>query len=128
MREESKFCLLPSTTQHCNPKDRGKNKIQVYLILLHLGGIAFFTNLSFVATPCQVCGSNGKESASNARGLGLIPGLGRSCGGGHGNPLQDSCLEKLYEQRRLTGCSPYDHKEVDITEPLSAQHVKQACQ
>ena len=24
---------------------------------------------------------------------GLIPGLGRSPGGGHGNPLQSSCLE-----------------------------------
>ena len=27
--------------------------------------------------------------------MGLIPGLGRSPGGGHGNPLQDSCLENL---------------------------------
>ena len=26
--------------------------------------------------------------------LGSIPGLGRSPGGGHGNPLQYSCLEK----------------------------------
>ena len=26
--------------------------------------------------------------------LGLIPGSGRSSGGGHGNPLQYSCLEK----------------------------------
>ena len=25
--------------------------------------------------------------------VGLIPGLGRSPGGGHGNPLQYSCLE-----------------------------------
>ena len=25
--------------------------------------------------------------------LGLIPELGRCPGGGHGNPLQDSCLE-----------------------------------
>ena len=25
--------------------------------------------------------------------MGLIPGLGRSLGGGHGNPLQYSCLE-----------------------------------
>ena len=25
--------------------------------------------------------------------MGLIPGLGRSPGGGHGNPLQYSCLE-----------------------------------
>ena len=25
--------------------------------------------------------------------MGSIPGLGRSPGGGHGSPLQDSCLE-----------------------------------
>ena len=37
--------------------------------------------------------SAGKESACNARDLGSIPGLGRSPGGGHGNPLQYSCLE-----------------------------------
>ena len=34
-----------------------------------------------------------RESAYNARDLGLIPGLGRSPGGGHRNPLQYSCLE-----------------------------------
>ena len=38
-------------------------------------------------------GSDGKESACNARDLGLIPGLGRSPGEGHGNPLQYFCLE-----------------------------------
>ena len=38
-------------------------------------------------------GLDGKESAHNAGDLGLIPGLGRSPGGGHGNPLQYSCLE-----------------------------------
>jgi len=32
-------------------------------------------------------GSDSKESACNARDLGLIPGLGRSPGRGHGNPL-----------------------------------------
>ena len=37
--------------------------------------------------------SAGKASACNARDPGLIPGLGRSPGGGHGNPLQYSCLE-----------------------------------
>ena len=38
--------------------------------------------------------SDGKESACNAaEGLDLIPGLGTSPGGGHGNPLQYSCLE-----------------------------------
>ena len=36
---------------------------------------------------------DGKESACNAGDLGLIPGSGISPGGGHGNPLQYSCLE-----------------------------------
>ena len=38
-------------------------------------------------------GSVGKEPACNAGDLGLIPMLGRAPGGGHGNPLQYSCLE-----------------------------------
>ena len=41
-------------------------------------------------------GSVGKESTCNVgdtRDVGLIPGLGRSPGGGHGNSLQYSCLE-----------------------------------
>ena len=38
-------------------------------------------------------GSDSKESARNAGDLDLIPGLGRSFGGGHGNPPQYSCLE-----------------------------------
>ena len=39
---------------------------------------------------------SGKESTCNARDAGdsgLIPGLGSSPGGGHGNLLQYSCLE-----------------------------------
>ena len=32
-------------------------------------------------------------SAGDIRDLGLIPGWGRSPGGGHDNPLQYSCLE-----------------------------------
>ena len=38
-------------------------------------------------------GLDSKESACNVGDLGLIPGLGRSSGGGHGIPLQCSCLE-----------------------------------
>ena len=38
-------------------------------------------------------GSDGKESTCTAGDMGLTPGLGRSPGGGHGNPLQYSCLE-----------------------------------
>ena len=32
-------------------------------------------------------------NAGDVRDVGLIPGLGGSPGGGHGNPLQYSCLE-----------------------------------
>ena len=43
-------------------------------------------------------GASGKEPANQSRrckrpGLGLIPELGRSPGGRHGKPLQDSCLK-----------------------------------
>ena len=34
-----------------------------------------------------------KNLPAMQRDLDLIPGLGRSTGGGHGNPLQYSCLE-----------------------------------
>ena len=64
-------------------------------------------------------GSDGKEPACNSGDLGSIPGLGRSPGGGHGNPLQYSCLENPIEQRSLVGYSPWGHKELDMTEQLS---------
>ena len=51
-------------------------------------------------------GSDGKESACNAGALGSIPGLGRSPGGGHGNPLQYSYLENPQGQRSLAGYNP----------------------
>ena len=41
-------------------------------------------------------GSDDKESAYNAGDLGSIPRLGRSPGGGQGNPLKYSCLENPF--------------------------------
>ena len=68
-------------------------------------------------------GSDSKESTCNARDLDSIPGLGRSPGAGHGNPLQCSCLNNLHGQRSLEGYSPWGRKESDMTEhtaqPLS---------
>jgi len=48
--------------------------------------------------------------------------LGRSPGGGHGSPLQYSCLENPHGQRSLVGCSPWGRKESDTTERLSTKH------
>ena len=50
-------------------------------------------------------GSDSKESACNVGGLGSVPGLKRSQGGGHGNPLQYFCLENPHGQRSLVGYS-----------------------
>ena len=36
---------------------------------------------------------NPPANVGDLRNTGLIPGSGRSPGGGHGNPLQCSCLE-----------------------------------
>ena len=46
---------------------------------------------------------------------GLIPGSGRSPGGGHGYPLQYSCLQNSMDKgvRGLQSCG---HKESDTTE------------
>ena len=59
--------------------------------------------------------SDGKESACNAGYLGLIPGLGRSSGGGDGNPLHYSGLENSMDRGAWLGYSPWGRKELDTT-------------
>ena len=46
-------------------------------------------------------GFSGKEFTCDAGDAGLIPGPGRSPGGGHDNPLQYSCLENSMDRSRL---------------------------
>ena len=65
--------------------------------------------------------SAGKESTYNAGDLGLIPGLGRSPGGGHGNPLQYSCLENPHGQRSL-GAGATVHRVTKSRTQLSDKH------
>ena len=58
----------------------------------------------------------------DSRDAGLIPGLGRSPGGGNGNPLLYSCLEKKKNNpwtEGLVGYSPWGHKELDMTDQLN---------
>ena len=50
-------------------------------------------------TPGFPGGSDGEESVCNAGGPGSIPGSGRSPGGGHGGPLQCSCLENPWTEK-----------------------------
>ena len=57
---------------------------------------------------------NPPASAGETRDVGSIPELGRAPGGGHGNPLQYSCLENPMEPEEPG--SPPGHKESDATE------------
>ena len=63
----------------------------------------------------------------NAGNPSSIPGLGRSPGGGHGNPLQSSCLENPHGQRSLAGHSLWGYKELDMTEQLSTMSKTLSC-
>ena len=49
-------------------------------------------------------------NAGDTRATGLMPGWGRSPGGGNGNPLQYSCLENATDR------GAWGFKELDTTE------------
>ena len=62
-------------------------------------------------------GASGKEPAGgDVRDTGLIPGLGRSPGGGHGNPLQYSCLENARDREAWQATVHGISKELDTIE------------
>ena len=78
------------------------------LRISHVAPVRMFEGLQMV--------KNLPASSGDTRDVGSIPGLGRSPGGGHGNPLHYSCLENPHGQRSLAGHSPWGLKESDMTE------------
>ena len=68
----------------------------LYLFTLRLVSLFLSSSILFSAMPNG--GSDGKESACSARDSHSILRLGRSPGGGHGNPLQYSCLENSMDR------------------------------
>ena len=65
-------------------------------------GLSFFIGVgNYIGWASQVAlvVKNTLAKAGDIRDSGLIPGLGRSPGGGHGNPLQYSCLENSMDRR-----------------------------
>ena len=57
-----------------------------------------------------------KDLSTHAKDLGWIPGLGRSLGGGNGNPLPVVLPGESHEQRSLAGYSPWGCKGLGTTE------------
>ena len=60
-------------------------------------------------------------SIGDARDVGLIPGSGRSPGGGLGNPLQCSCLGNSMDRGAWRAIVHGGHKESDTTEYTHTQ-------
>ena len=50
-------------------------------------------SIATVASQVRLVVKNLSANAGDIRDVGLIPGWGRPPGGGHGSPLQSSCLE-----------------------------------
>ena len=67
-------------------------------------------------------GASAKESAYNTGDLGSILGLGRSAGGGNGNPLQYSCLKNPFD-RGAWWVTVHGVAELDITEHSHTQEL-----
>ena len=63
--------------------------------------------------------SDSKGSAYNAGNLGLIPGLGKFPWRRKWQPTPVFLPGESHGQRRLMGCSPWDHKESNTTERLT---------
>ena len=57
---------------------------------------------------------NPPVDAGDVRAMGLIPGSGRSPGGGHANPLQYSCLQNPMDRGALWA-TVHGRKESDMT-------------
>ena len=67
-------------------------------------------------------GSDGKESTCKSGYLGLIPGLGRSLGGEHGNPLECSYLGNPMERRARWATVHGVAKKSDTTKHIARTH------
>ena len=64
------------------------------------GGMTPFKLLrrTYVGFPGSTSGKEPPVNAGDVRDPGSIPGLGRSPGGEHGNPLQYSCLDNSMDR------------------------------
>ena len=75
------------------------------------------------ASQVELVVKNLPANAGDIRDLGSIPGLGRSPGRGHGNPLQFSCLGNPMDRGAWWDYSPYGYKESDPTEVTWHAHA-----
>ena len=88
--------------------------------LLHVGGLVWYELFCYWASQVALVVKNPPANAGDVRDTGLIPGSGRSPGGGHGNPLQYSCLENPMD-RGACQATVHSIAELDTTNDLAQQ-------
>ena len=76
----------------------------------------FGKSVEAAASQMALVVKNLPANAGDVRDGGSIPGLGRFPGGGHGNPLQSSCLENPMDRGAWWAIVPEGHKESYTTE------------
>ena len=90
-KEVAQLCLTPSHPMDCSLPGSSLHGI-FQARVLESGAIAFSTQVVLVV-------KNSPANAGQIKDAGLIPGLQRSPGGRHGNPVQYSCLENPRDRR-----------------------------
>ena len=100
-----KMGVTPSTVEKVFFLWGGSSVKPYYYPYLPMCYLVFRKNLQLVwgqrvfgASQLALVVKNLPVSAGDLRDAGLIPGSGRSPGGGHGNPLQCPCLENLIDR------------------------------
>ena len=89
----------------------GAGKLSINDCVINILDFVCSTGASQVALVVK----NLPANAGDLRDAGLTPGLGRSSGGGNGNPLQYSCLENPMD-RRAWRTTVHRTAESDTTE------------
>ena len=85
------WIAMPFSRGSSRPGRSGSPTLQADSLPSELPGKPIFTYA--MPTISDASGREPSAIAGDKRHMGLIPGSGRSPGGGHGNPLQYSCLE-----------------------------------
>ena len=99
--------------QHLNLRFLASRSVRKYISVVYT--IHFYGALVWASQVVLVV-KNKPANAGDTGDTSLVPGLGRSPGGGHGNPLQYSCLENPMDQEVWWATVHRGCKESDKTE------------
>ena len=90
---------------------------RIYRVIYHMRNFEYKCNTKEAwASQVALVVKNTPANAGDIRTAGSIPGSGRSLGGGHGNPLQYSCLGTLMNRGAWKAIVHSAAKKSDTTE------------